>query len=314
MEPADAPTDTVSATRIIVPDGMHDIAGDAGSVAPASLETPFVSIRWTPDAGIVSWRDVKANRELIAPAEDRAPFTLRASRLTASQDGPTQCDVRRQLGRNRNAPSAIWNRSIFQRVLSFDRGEHFDLVELDYALAGCDHVRLRLAAWKRAARVDVELRIAKQGTWDPENVYLDLPFSAGDDAELWVDRGVPIRPAIDQIPGTLIDYLGVQDGVASCSPGYGVAVAQLDSHLIQLGPLEYGVRQVSTAGAAPSKWPWAWLMTNYWETNFSADLGGFYSFRFSVLWGDALRDPAHALAQCRDATTGLRAIRLSGEP
>jgi hypothetical protein len=44
---------------------------------------------------------------------------------------------------------------------------------------------------------------------------------------------------------------------------------------------------------------YAWLMTNYWETNFGADLGGFHEFRFTVesrrgareprQWGDELR-------------------------
>ena len=52
-------------------------------------------------------------------------------------------------------------------------------------------------------------------------------------------------------------------------------------------------------------------MTNYWETNFSAELGGFYEFRYSVLWGDELAGEAPALAACRDANWGIRTLRLA---
>ena len=52
---------------------------------------------------------------------------------------------------------------------------------------------------------------------------------------------------------------------------------------------------------------YAWLMTNYWETNFSADLGGFYEFRYSVHWGDD--DPHALLRRCRYANHGMQVRR-----
>ena len=46
----------------------------------------------------------------------------------------------------------------------------------------------------------------------------------------------------------------------------------------------------------------SWLMTNYWETNFDASLGGFHEFRYRIRWGADLADPRTALAACREIT------------
>jgi len=295
-----------------LPEGVRDLVGDDSSVLPASIRNSHVSIEWSAPHGITSWLDAATGRDLLAPGA--APFTILASRLPAQKETKAQAGVRLNLGRNRNANGADWSRSEFLRVSKFERGEHLETAQLEYTLPGCELLQVRLSAWKHMPRVDAEIIMHKQGTWDVENLYLALPFTAGEGSELWVDRGMPIRPWIDQLPGTLADYAGVQDGLAWCSPTHGVAVAQKDSHLIQFGPLEYGVRQLSGAPgltAQPTA-VFAWLMTNYWETNFSPEVGGFYSFRFSILWGADLRAPSSALAACREANLGLRAIRHSG--
>ncbi len=54
----------------------------------------------------------------------------------------------------------------------------------------------------------------------------------------------------------------------------------------------------------------AWLATNFWETNFRADLGGFLEYRFAVSWGADLADPAVARARCLALCHGLEAFRL----
>jgi len=299
--------------KVVLPEGVGDIIGDDFSVPPIAIHNRQVSIEWSAPRGITSWRDAATGRDLLASGGGPAPFTILASRLPAPKDANSQAGGRLNLGRNRNAGNAVWSRSEFLRASKFERGEHLEIAHLDYTLPGCELLQVRLSAWKNAPRADVEIIMHKQGAWDVENLYLALPFSAGENSQLWMDRGMPIRPWVDQLPGTLADYAGVQDGLAWCSPAYGVAVAQKDSHLIQFGPLEYGVRQLSGIPGLPAQPAavFAWLMTNYWETNFSPELGGFYSFRFSILWGEHLCEPGAALAACRQANLGLRAIRHS---
>ena len=56
---------------------------------------------------------------------------------------------------------------------------------------------------------------------------------------------------------------------------------------------------------------YAWVLTNYWETNFKATLGGYYEFRYIVRWGDRMVEPEKAIEQCRSANTGLVCFRTA---
>jgi len=320
-EPAATPPGPINCMN----DQLHDVVGDARDAKLSWLKTAHVAIEWHAGRGITSWRDAASGRELIDQAPGlAAPFTLVASRLSEKKLGPPQRLARQNLGRNRNAAEATWSTSKLVGVLASEPGSLIDRVELNYAIDGFEIARLRLGAWKTAPRVDVELIVHKTGTWDSENVYLALPFTAGKSGESgpWLDRGDVVWPGKDQLPATLTDYYGVQDGIGWTGLDLGVAIAQWDSHLVQLGALGYGVRGVAgkpgetqtnllPAGLSGTG-TFAWLMTNYWETNFAPELGGFYSFRYAVLWGSALRDAELARQTCRDATTGLRLFPIAG--
>ena len=56
---------------------------------------------------------------------------------------------------------------------------------------------------------------------------------------------------------------------------------------------------------------YSWVMTNYWETNFAAELGGFHQYRYSVMWGDELADPGAAVGACAAANSGITCFRLA---
>jgi len=154
----------------------------------------------------------------------------------------------------------------------------------------------------------------KEQSWEPENIYVSLPFHSGDTvSQLWLDKtGAMVRPRIDQLPGTLIDFYSIQEGLALVGDRRGVAITTPDTNLIQIGPLDYGARTLHDP-ANPNPDPahlYAWLMTNYWETNFGAGLTGFYEFRFSVFWGNALNNHQTALQRCRDSNCGIQCFRL----
>ena len=200
-----------------------------------------------------------------------------------------------------NAPGGIESGPVFARAV------------LGYDVPGTSVYEVELTALKDEPRVDVAVRMHKESTWEPENVYVSLPFAPPGPHELWLDKaGAPVRPRIDQIPGTLTDYYSVQGGFAVIGAELGVAVSMLDNHLLQLGPLEHGDRLLAGDPALDDDpaHAYAWLMTNYWETNFSAALGGFYEFRYSVSWGRDLRDPDAALTRVRDACRDITCFRL----
>ena len=79
------------------------------------------------------------------------------------------------------------------------------------------------------------------------------------------------------------------------------------------GPLAYGQRKLMGHPVLKDEplRPYSWLMTNYWETNFEAQLGGFYEFRYHLEWGPHLSAADRAIQACRAMNLGYRTFRVS---
>jgi len=318
LAPADRPetvADALRASGVECPATAGDAGRQAGSDrADDELVTPFVRISWKAGDGIVGWHDRALSRELLRPDRRHGAFTP-VHEVTPMADRDDAWAVRGKMELNRKGEGVARSSGCLVGARHVESGDVFVSSVLDYGVAGASLYEVRLRAYLDAPRVDVVVRMHKDSVWDPENVYLSLPFSIGTPgAQLWLDKtGAPVRPRIDQIPGTLTDFYSIQAGFALVSKNYGIAVATPDNHLLQLGALEYGARPLAGDPALDDDpaHPYAWLMTNYWETNFAAELGGFYEFRYSVVWGDELSDEVAALRTCRDANWGIRCIRLA---
>lgn len=57
-----------------------------------------------------------------------------------------------------------------------------------------------------------------------------------------------------------------------------------------------------------------WLMTNFWETNFEASLGGFHEFNYRLEWGPHITTPAQGVDLCRALNHGIGNFRTSVPP
>jgi len=314
LAPADRPGTVAGALRRSESDGSGTETGDKPSKAE-ELVTPFVRIAWAPGDGIVSWLDRALSRELLRRDRRHAAFTP-VHEVTPVSGPDDAWPVRGKMELNRKGENAVRSSGCLVGSSGIETGDVFVSTSLDYGVPGVSLYTVELRAYLDEPRVDVAVRMHKDSVWEPENIYLSLPFTTGmPDAQLWLDKaGAAVRPRVDQIPGTLTDFYSIQEGFAVVSEGYGVAIATPDSHLLQLGALEHGPRLLAgdPALADDPAHPYAWLMTNYWETNFAAELGGFYEFRYSIMWGDELADEISALRACRDANWGVRCLRLAG--
>ena len=215
---------------------------------------------------------------------------------------------------NRKGPDVERDVARFAAVRSMESGPIFARAELEYEVAGTRFVSLELRAYATEPRLDAAVRMLKTARWEPENVYVALPFAPGPGPwELRLDRaGGPVRPRLDQLPGTLTDFSTVQHGMVLATEDYGLAVATPDAPIVQMGPLDHGERRLAgdpDLDNAPEHL-YSWAMTNYWETNFEASLGGFHEFRYSLSWGPDLQEPGRAIQRCRNLNEGIFCFRL----
>jgi len=315
---ADRPETVASALRVAGVD-CPATADGGGEVGPSKrlwdsgLATPFARISWEPGDGVTGWFDRVLSRELLRSDRTHGAFTP-VHEITPMSGLEDVWGARGRMGLNRKGENAVRSSGCLVSSRRLQDGEVFAAARLEYGVAGCSLFVVELTAYTDLPRVDVAVRMHKDSTWAPENIYLSLPFGAGGPGgQLWLGKaGAAVRPRIDQVPGTLTDFYTLQEGFAVTAEDHGVAVATPDSPIFQLGPLEHGERLLAgdrKLADDPAR-PYAWLLSNYWETNFAAELGGFYEFRYSIMWGDELADPEAALRACRDAGIGVRCFRL----
>lgn len=310
---------TTSSTRLVGADRVHDIRdliptienepGNKIVITENGIESSDVRIAWRQGDGIVSWIDKRTSEEMIDGRQPHGAFTP-VYEVTESERGD-QMTVRRMMGRNRKGMNVQRSAGTLVGVRTVHSGDLYATVELTYQVEGMTHYSLFLNVYGGQPRVDVSVRMHKTSVWEPENVYISLPFAGENSGQLWLDKaGAAVRPGIDQIPGTLTDFYCIQEGMALLKPNGGLALATPDTPLIQTGPLGFGERKVQgqqSEADVPSLY--AWAMTNYWETNFKATLGGFYEFRYTLQWGEAFGTVESALRANVSVNTGAVAFR-----
>ncbi|MCG7408081.1 glycoside hydrolase [Paenibacillus sp. ACRRX] len=288
-----------SNTRLMGSDRVYDMedmfpkvtAADAAlpiHVTQHGVESPYIHIKWQEGTGIMSWYNKETEQEMLRSDRNYNAFTpIYEVTPPDNEVDPSQVwAVRSQMGRNRKGIKV--KRSVGQlvRIRTLENGPLYATVELLYKVEGMSYYALFLKVHACSNRVDVSIRLHKDSVWNPENVYVALPFTSGNAAEdtVYADKaGVLVRPWIDQLPGTCLDYSCIQEGIAWQDASNTLLLGTPDTPLIQWGSLEYGRRLVHSQQPANAKpETYAWLMTNYWETNFKATLGGFYEFRYLV--------------------------------
>lgn len=287
-------------------------SSDPISVDETSLETPHARIRWEVGSGIVSWIDKESGQEMLRQDRDHGAFTPVYERTPVPRS-EAMVPTRTRMGRNRKGIDVVRTTGRLVGVKQVTKGSVFGAVELVYELPGTSYLSLLLTGYADVSRVDVTLRIHKDSVWEPENLYLALPFRSGEKDELWLEKtGAVLRPWKDQLPGTGTDFYCVQEGIAYLSEKRGLAIALPDTPLIQLGPLAYGPRLLQghpdlLVGNAQL---YAWVLNNFWETNFKATVGGFYAFRYFVRWGSAISSAEGAIQLCHAMNQGVVCFRL----
>jgi alpha-mannosidase len=162
--------------------------------------------------------------------------------------------------------------------------------------------RYRLVAG--SDRLDIELLLDKVAVRTKESAHLTFDFAVESGA-LRIDQGWNLMdPAKDALPGSCRDFVGVHSALDAVGPKGGVTLGVLDSPLVELGPMEderpsaTGIRQWKQEPYAGTT-VHAYLLDNYWHTNYKAEQQGVLRFRF-VLRPHGVEPPGEVTALSRD--------------
>lgn len=274
------------------------------------VETPFYTLLFSKsEGGLISIKEKSSGLELLR--RDRVyPAFVPIYEITEVTDG-RYCEVRASMLQNRRSDQTKRTIGHLKNIDIQEYGILRSQLKLCYDVDETSFFELLYTFYKDLPRFDVSVRMNKNSVWEPENLYISLPFTKAED-ELWIEKtGAVLRPGIDQLPGSCIDFYSIQNGLAFIGKKTGVAVACPDTPLIWLGKLDVHPYMVYEGRHEHNRAElYSWVMNNFWETNFKAPLGGFYEFTYHFTSGADIQYPQKAISICEQMNTGAVVFQI----
>ena len=289
-------------------DGVTDIADAPDSVLPTRIQTDDYVIRISREKGICSIVNRITGKELLDPDITCGLFGA-AYDLTVPS-GYSQVVTRRKMGRKRVSVNTQRSFSRLKSVLIADDGDVYTCIHLSYELPGTHFYTVDVFFYKHTPLIHGIVQMHKQSVSSTECMYVALPFIT--EGETWADKtGCIFRPGIDQLPGTCCEYWLLQNGLVREQRDRDILIACKDAPLTVLGlPEAEAVKLCSGQDCELNRKPvWSFIMNNFWETNFNAQLGGFHRFEYSILLCEPDSE-AVQMKKCAALNEGFMVFRI----
>ena len=240
------------------------------------MENEFYRVSLDPQSGaLISILDKETGRELID-----AESEYRFGELIYASGGEGSHAISSNL-QALPAPKFTYHRPHAVRVTQAN-GPVFGELASEAAADKFPKITLRVRLYHGLKRIDLRCELDKEETTAKEGVYIAFPFAL-DVARggLWLEYPDAItEPLKDQHTSACRDWYAVQRWLAASDGQETVVLSPLDSPLVTLGgpTASTWLRQLSLKRAHV----FAYVMNNYWYTNYKASQGGRQVFRFSL--------------------------------
>jgi hypothetical protein len=177
--------------------------------------------------------------------------------------------------------------SIGGRAIVEDAGPLVPTVRLDSGAGGAGGSTRRFSVVAGSDLVFADIAIDKLPVRTKESAHVAFPFNVPKGVIRVDQGGLVVEIERDQLPGSCKDFVGVQSGIDVSRRSLGVSLVSLDAPLVELGAItderqnDRGTRSWRER-VAPGSTLYAYLLNNYWHTNYKADQQGPLRFRFVV--------------------------------
>jgi hypothetical protein len=165
--------------------------------------------------------------------------------------------------------------------------------------------------WNDVKRIDFLNSLTKTQTYEKEAVYFAFPFAAQKPVFRYEIPAGVVCANTGMLPGACLDWFTVQHFVQIAGKDAAITWATPDAPLVCFQDINRGKWQ--TRLPLLSGHLYAYVMNNYWFTNYLAGQGGDFAFRFAI----TSRRQADQVASARfgwDASNPLVAVAVKPNP
>lgn len=267
---------------------VRDIVNDYDTetyTLPYGIENEWFQIGWKVGEGITSFYNKKTGKEMLK--NGLGTFFTPVYERTEIRKGVYS--ERSRLGRNIRGLHAEEFQGDLKDVKILDQGDVFVKAELIFELEGTYFSSVMIKMYRQLPRIEFTYRIAKTLSEDIESVYMPLVLDL-DDAEQYIHNGgVAMRPGVDQLPGSNMEYYIADEGIVYHGENNSILINTLDTPLLYMGEMEHHEIRLCDNRTENNRRPvYSWIMNNTWETNFKMDLSGFGEFRYVLEMADGM--------------------------
>lgn len=243
------------------------------------IENDFIKITYEIGKGVTSFYNKIENIEMLK--EGYAKFFTPIYENTKIREDIY--DERRILGRNIRGLHAKRYQAELVDIKIIESGNVFTSIELMYKLEGTYHSSVIIKLYNDLPKLDFKYKLAKTLSEDIESIFMPLTLNLNDN-ELFIDKGDTImRPGIDQIPGTCMEYYTLDNGIVYSGKDTDILINCKDVPLIYMGEMKHHPIVLCDNKPYNNKRDlYSWVMNNTWETNFKMDLSGFTEYCYSL--------------------------------
>jgi len=154
-------------------------------------------------------------------------------------------------------------------------------LEVCTSLPGASEIVKSISLYAHTDVITIDIALRKADVWTPESIYLALPLDLLDWDAVFDTMGTATLLDTEQIPGCCRDWVTVSGYVDVHNKGSGVTLACPDMPLAMVGRFAFGQRQLSIDRSSRPLLL-AWLLNNYWTTNFRVSQPGFLRFHYEL--------------------------------
>ncbi|HEX3625945.1 MAG TPA: polysaccharide lyase family protein [Verrucomicrobiae bacterium] len=256
--------------------GIKDPPSDAVQISGNRMENEYYRVTLNPKTGgVASIYDKQLGRELV---DTNAEYDL--GELIYRTGGEGTYAIHSNL---KSLPPPQFNDHP-QTGVSIEsiNGPVFGELDSHATAENFPEITMRVRLYRGIKQLDLIFELNKKETLAKEGVYLTFPFAP--DARkggLWLDYPDEVtEPLKDQHASACRDWYSVQRWLAISDGDDTVELSSLDAPLFTIGEMTACV------------WPrelhlerghvFGYIMNNYWHTNYKAEQGGRFVFRYSI--------------------------------
>jgi hypothetical protein len=246
---------------------------------PYQIENAYFKIAYEIGKGVTSFYNKVDHIEMLKQGDARFFTPIYENTKIRTN----VYEERRRLGRNVRGLHAKKYIGDLTEVKVIDDGEIFTTIELFYELEGTYFSSVVIKMYNTLPKLEFKYKIAKKLSTDIESIYLPLTLN-NLDAVLYIDKSDAImRPGMDQIPGTCMEYYLTDNGLIYESKENTILIQAKDAPLLYMGELKHHPILLCDNKEENNKRDvYSWIMNNTWETNFKMDLSGFAEFCYTL--------------------------------